>query len=473
MSYKPYINKKSGQILDLSQIKPQIDGFDGDIYDSNLKIDVFDPYFYQVMITRFYFYAFEHLSEHKYFKNNYIKLAYYHNFYDKSNFQQKSQELFSMIIMPDKNDPRYKEALIRVFLLIIFETNYNYMPDVEYGVIRREANQNIRNTFLYYFLEKSQYKNDFKNLIKDDDLANFELPFNDITYLFPLNISIMFVDKILISIPYQPCGLCEQYNSNVGTSMKYDGMPAIYNDNQIVKVKVENVLTRMLNQNFRDYKSSFPLFIFHKTFFSNFWTLLRRKTQIHQFVINKIIYSPTSDIKNNSWQESCDYIKYIIANKKYLRNSFILDLKDCFENINYYSQNLEGKIIKEIINKKHIYTLIGYLLYRDNIKETRYTITSLISSFCAKDLKKFIIILIAIMKSNYFASFDKSLEILLEYATNMINKMSPRDCNIIYRSILNEFNKSIPSCNSKQQKLLLNLCNALNQKVLSIFYKYR
>jgi hypothetical protein len=41
--------------INFRKIKPQIDGFDGDIYDSNLKIDVFNPYFYQVMITRFYF----------------------------------------------------------------------------------------------------------------------------------------------------------------------------------------------------------------------------------------------------------------------------------------------------------------------------------------------------------------------------------------------------------------------------------
>jgi hypothetical protein len=31
-----------------------------------------------------------------------------------------------MIQMPDKDNPKYKKALVRVFLLTLFELNYNY-----------------------------------------------------------------------------------------------------------------------------------------------------------------------------------------------------------------------------------------------------------------------------------------------------------------------------------------------------------
>jgi hypothetical protein len=492
-------------LFDFTKINPQINGFDGDIYDPNLKIDVFDPYFYQVMITRFYYYMFNHITTYKDYSNAQIinkgMTRIINNTYNTNNFQGKAQEFFSMIEMPDHSDPKYKEALIRIFILTLFETKYNYqckhVPNpngyLSRGNIHRnELDDDFQYTFLKYYLEDSIYKDDFKNLIKDDDLDDLQLPFIDIEYIYPQDIFEKF--KLLIS--YIPNGQAIFTRHNIINNQYLINYPGIYDYKTIQSIWSQAIIFRgdslpnyndtktsvdKVTKSFRlsDSESSMPnhhdcnyLFEIYNAFYGNLWNLLRKRTNIYHFKINDNLYIPI--VYPKLLYHGGDYIEdYILKINGGQTMGIPFDYY--FENLSYFDQNTKGKLLTNLFAKKYIFTIIGYLIYKDDCQDLQSIITSYLVTLKMADNQKFVLYTILLLSSSIISKItenkintNKIIEKLLESNKNLINKLSPKNCNKLYRDILKKFYKSPQSIDSSLKKTMCQLCDVLHQKSLSM-----
>lgn len=451
-------NKRSPpkfQII-LSQLKPQIKGVNGDIWNPNFQIDVFDPNLYSVILARFGAFPIPIGNLQK--KNKIFPAFYVDCSKHIYNPQQSFIDFINLIKMPSSNAPNYKDGLIRLITasMIINSNSWNY-----------------RNSTIFFFwdlLENSPYQNDIKNLITDQDLSNLEVSFKDTIYKIPKSIYQALTQSRLTNsnlIPPKVPAIQMKSNRffrelNIKLFCEGEYIPTDHNFNpnqqefeeyqfpefdQNIKVCLW-MHNPEIRANVLDYDNSI-------------WQIMRNKTNLSKIKFNGILLRPQvtkrmfsgvgiRTIENKKSAYGLDRLDDFMTLNWTIPDDDIsnfIKLDDYFDHIIYFNQKQNGNLLANI-GKNLTYVSLLYLIYLDNPNETDQNLSLLLSEVKINqvrdnNIKFYYDSLITFLKVDFDKLFTKKLQntnqildIIYRKFKNLINKLNIQEASLIYFTMM-------------------------------------